>query len=52
MGASATNKQFTQFQYVPLIGLPNEKVVVRISNSAAEASVRLLVAASQGSASE
>jgi len=43
MGASTVNKQFTQFQYVPLIGKPHEKVVVRISNSAAQASVRLLV---------
>lgn len=44
MGASATNKQFTQFQYVPVLGRPDEKVIVRITNSAAQASVRLLAA--------
>lgn len=43
MGNTATNKQFSQFQYQPLQGRPNEKVIVRITNSAAQASVRLLV---------
>jgi hypothetical protein len=42
MGNTATVKQFTQFQYIPLIGRPNEKVIVRITNSAAEASVIML----------
>ena len=42
MGATTANKQFTQFQYVPLRGRPNEKVLVRITNSAAQATVRLL----------
>lgn len=43
MGATATNKQFSQFKDVPLYSLPNEKMVVRITNSDAQASVRLLV---------
>lgn len=43
MGATTANKQFTQFQYVPLLGKPHEKVVVRITNSAAQATIRLLV---------
>ena len=47
MGVTATNKQFSQFQYVPLYSRPHEKMVVRISNSAAQATVRLLVSGQQ-----
>lgn len=47
MGATVTNKQFTQFQNVPVIGRPHEKLLVRVTNSAAQASVVLLVAANQ-----
>jgi hypothetical protein len=47
MGATTVNKQFTQFQYVPIYGLPNEKLVVRITNSAAQASVVMLAAGLQ-----
>jgi hypothetical protein len=47
MGATATNKQFTQFQYVPALGRPNEKVIVRVVNSEAQASVVLLAAGVQ-----
>jgi hypothetical protein len=45
MGATTANKQFTQFQYVPIYGGYNEKVIVRIVNSAAMATTRLLVQA-------
>lgn len=47
MGATTVNKQFTQFQYVPVIGKPNEKLVVRIVNSAAQATVVMLAAGLQ-----
>lgn len=47
MGATTANKQFTQFQYVPIYGRANEKVLVRITNSAAQATTRLLVQAHQ-----
>jgi hypothetical protein len=47
MGATTANKQFTQFQYVPILGGYHEKVIVRITNSAAQSAVRLLVAANQ-----
>ena len=47
MGATTVNKQFTQFQYVPLIAFPHEKMVVRISNTNAQATVRLLAAGTQ-----
>jgi len=42
MGATTANKQFTQFQYIPVLGRPNEKVIVRIVNSAAQATVVML----------
>ena len=45
MGATTANKQFTQFQYVPIYGAYNEKVFVRFANSAAMATTRLLVSA-------
>lgn len=47
MGATATNKQFTQFQYTPVYGRPNEKVLVRVTNSAAQSSVILSAQARQ-----
>ena len=47
MGATTANKQFTQFQYVPILGRFHEKVVVRITNSSAQATVRLLAAGYQ-----
>jgi hypothetical protein len=47
MGATTANKQFTQFQYVPIYGRANEKVLVRVTNSAAQATTRLLVQAHQ-----
>lgn len=47
MGATTVNKQFTQFQYTPVYGRPNEKVLVRVVNSAAQASVVLSVQARQ-----
>lgn len=34
-GASGTNKQLTQFQYLGLKGKPNEKVIVRITTTGA-----------------
>jgi hypothetical protein len=45
MGATTANKQFTQFQYVPIYGGYNEKIIVRIVNSNAMATTRLLVSA-------
>ena len=48
MGATTANKQFTQFQYVPIIGRPHEKLIVRVTNSAAQATVVLLAAGNQG----
>jgi hypothetical protein len=47
MGASATNKQFTQFQYTPVYGRPNEKVIVRVVNSVAQATAVLGIQARQ-----
>ena len=47
MGDTATSKSFTQFQYVPVIGLPHEKLIVRVTNSAAQASVSLLASGYQ-----
>jgi hypothetical protein len=47
MGATTVSKAFSQFQYISLVGLPNEKMVVRISNSAAQASVNLLASGYQ-----
>lgn len=48
MGATTVNKQFTQFQNVPVIGRSHEKLIVRVTNSAAQASVVLLAAGNQG----
>lgn len=47
MGATTVNKQFTQFQYVPILGGYGEKVVVRVTNSAAQSAITLLVSANQ-----
>lgn len=47
MGATTAVKQFTQFQNTPVLGRRNEKVLVRISNSAAQATVIMLVAANR-----
>lgn len=47
MGASTVTKQFTQFQYSPAYGRPNEKVLVRVTNSNAQATVVLSVQARQ-----
>lgn len=47
-GATTAVKQLTQFQYVPLLGKPHEKVIVRITNSAAQSAVTLLVSGEQG----
>jgi hypothetical protein len=38
MGATTVNKQFTYWQALPLPGRPNEKLIVRVTNSAALAS--------------
>lgn len=42
MGATTVNKQFTQFQNIPVYGRPNEKVVVRIFNDNSQSVVVLL----------
>lgn len=47
MGATTANKQFSQFQYVPIYGAYHEKVFVRFANSAAMATTRLLVSGHQ-----
>jgi len=47
MGATTANKQFTQFQYVPIIGKSHEKIIVRVTNSAAQTVVVLLAAGNQ-----
>jgi len=46
-GATTVVKQLSQFQYVPLLGKPHEKVIVRITNSAAQTTVNLLASANQ-----
>lgn len=40
-GASATNKQLTQFQYYGLLGRPNDKVIVRITTTGASSAFNL-----------
>ncbi len=47
MGATTANKQFTQFQNVPILGGLGEKVIVRVVNSAAQSAITLLVSAKQ-----
>ncbi len=47
MGATTVNKQFTQFQNVPVLGGYGEKVIVKIVNSASQTLVTLLVSAQQ-----
>ena len=41
-GATTVNKQLTQFQFIKPRARPHEKLIVRITNSAAMATVRLL----------
>lgn len=52
MGATTANKQFTQFQYTPVIGRLNEKLIVRVVNSNAQATVVLLAAGYQKAANQ
>ena len=47
MGATTANKQFTQFQNTNMLGGYGEKVIVRVTNSAAQSAVTLLVSANQ-----
>lgn len=44
MGATTVAKSFTQFENVPLVSLPHEKMVVRISNDTAQTVVNMVAA--------